>query len=230
MAFTLKSLAGLVGLEGEPDETAVVQALTRRLDTGTQAAAKLEGLEADLTAARAQAASVPTLTAERDKLRIDLDAASKALAMVPELPAPAAPATAKYKAGDKVLYKGAELGVKEDLGVIQCYALDDESVAPEKDLEPVSAETAARAADTAKALAGVARLVRSKMPEAEQKALALQVATGKLGLAAAMEKIQAAPPVPLKALQGMKPQDTRAQAPESLRRGATLRGGTLVNG
>ena len=117
MAFTLKSLAGMLGLEGEPDETTVVQALTRRLDAGSQAAKSIEGMTAlsterdqlrgELAEAKKGAGTLEALTTERDKLRADLQAAQKVLAEAPApVEVPEVPA-AKYKAGDKVMYRGA---------------------------------------------------------------------------------------------------------------------------
>ncbi len=207
MAFTLVALASLLGMQSTATETDVVADLTRKLD-GAKA---LEGQLAGVASERDQ------LAQDKARLEGDLKAALATMAAVPppvevevETEEESAPL---YKPGDKVVMDGTESMIKEDLGKVRAYTLDDGRCAPEAMLTAVDAAMAARAADYTAALSGYARATRSKMPEAQIASLGLSVALGMSTLAKAQEQIGAVPAVPEQVLKGMARQETRAQAP-----------------
>lgn len=184
----LRSLMSALGLTGEPDEPAILAAVTRAVAHG-------------------------------ERLSADLATATRALS---EMPMPAAAPVARFKVGDRVMAGGAERVIAEDMGTAQCYRLDDQSVATEADLEPMTEDMSVRAADILKTFARVAPT--SKMPEPERRALALQYVRGTVTLEAAFERLQTSA-VPGPALDGLSRQNTRGQVPDGSGAAPTLRGG-----
>lgn len=184
--LTLSFLAGLMAMKADSSEDQVADALEKALPAGREAQARAAKLEADVAALNARVAQ-----AEADR-----NAAILALESVP--PAPEAPA-AKYKAGDKVLYRGGEKTIKSAMGPEIVYEFEDGTESPECGPEsrckPMDGAEAKAFAGNLKILnAFAARVPGHTIDAAKMASLAMAAVADPAKMADAINQIEASVP------------------------------------
>jgi len=189
MRLTLAFLAGLMAMKADSSEDQVADALEKALPAGRDAQARAAKLEADVAALNAR-----VVQAESERA-----AALLALESVP--PAPEAPMTpeAKYKAGDKVLYRGGEKTIKSAMGPEIVYEFEDGTESPECGPEsrckPMDGAEAKAFAGNLKILnAFAARVPGHTVDAAKMASLAMAAVADPSKMADAINQIEASVP------------------------------------
>lgn len=187
MRLTLAFLAGLMAMKADSSEDAVADALEKTLPAAREAQAHAAKLEADLTAANVRVAQAEAAR----------DVALKALESVP----PAAPTPeAKYKAGDKVLYREGEKTVTSSMGPEYIYEFEGGECGPESRCEPMNGASAVAFTGNLRVLSAYAARVPGQTLDAGKlAALARAAVTDPSKLADALSQIDASVPKDAKA-------------------------------
>lgn len=180
--LTMPWIQGLYGLAASSTEDDVCAKLEETLTQARNAQAHGAKLEADLSAVTTRAAQAE---AQRDALL-------KAAEQMP--PAPEAPA-AKFKAGDKVLYREAEATIKSVMGPEFVYEFETGECGPESRCQPMEGAVAKAFAANLQVLTFCSVRVPGHTVSAEQlRSLAMQAATGAVNLPDAIKQIEASVP------------------------------------
>ncbi len=231
--LTLPFLAGLMGMSATSTEDQLADALDAALSGGREAKAHAAKLEADITALNARVAQAESAR----------DAAILALESIPPAPkAPMAP-EAKYKAGDKVLYRGGEKTVKSAMGPEIVYEFEDGTESPECGPEsrckPMDGAEAKAFTGNLKILnAFAARVPGHTVDAAKMAALAMASVTDPSKMADAFAQIEASVPKNaaahaanraalsmLQPSQGAKPVDSASSRQAKIRNRTQQQGG-----
>ena len=186
MRLTMAFLAGLLAMKADSTEDQIADELERVLPAAREAKAHAAKLEADVAALNARVAQ-----AESERA-----AALLALESVP--PAPEAP-EAKYKAGDKVLYRGGEKTIKSAMGPEIVYEFEDGTESPECGPEsrckPMDGAEAKAFAGNLKILnAFAARVPGHTIDAAKMASLAMAAVADPSKMADAINQIEASVP------------------------------------
>jgi hypothetical protein len=209
MRLTLAFLAGLLAMKADSSEDAVADALEKTLPAAREAQAHAAKLEADLTAANVRVAQAEAAR----------DVALKALESVP----PAAPTPeAKYKAGDKVLYREGEKTVTSSMGPEIVYEFQDGEYGPESKCEPMNGAVAVAFSGNLRVLSAYAARVPGQTLDAGKlAALAKAAVANPASLADALAQIDASVPKDAKAktaasaaLAMLQPPDPSVPSPD----------------
>ena len=180
--LTMPWIQGLYGLAASSTEDDVCAKLEETLTQARNAQAHGAKLEADLSDANVRVAQAE---AQRDAL---LKAAEQAP------PPPEAPA-AKFKVGDKVLYREAEATIKSVMGPEFVYEFETGECGPESRCQPMDGAVANAFSGNLLVLKAFSLRVPGHTVNAEQlRSLAMQAATGAIQLPDAIKQIEASVP------------------------------------
>lgn len=186
MRLTLAFLAGMLAMKADSTEDQIADELERALPAARQAQAHAAKLETDLSAANVR---VTQLIAERD-------AALLALESAPPVPA----AAAKYKAGDKVLYRDGEKTITTSMGPEIVYEFETGECGPESRCEPIDGPVAVAFNGSLRVLtAFAARVPGHTFDTGKLAALARAAAGNPAKMAEAIAQIEASVPKDAKA-------------------------------
>jgi hypothetical protein len=210
--LTLQFLSGLMGMSATSTDTEVATALEKTLPAAREAQARATKLEADLVAANARASQAETAR----------DAALLALESVPPAPAPPATPEAKFKAGDKVLYREGEKTVTASMGPEIVYEFQDGEYGPESKCEPMNGAVAVAFSGNLRVLSAYAARVPGQTLDAGKlAALAKAAVANPASLADALAQIDASVPKDAKAktaasaaLAMLQPPDPSVPSPD----------------
>lgn len=186
--LSLTYLAGIFALGAGATEDEVADTLEAELKAGKEARSHGAKLEADILAL---SASVQQAESARDAALLALESIPPA----PAAPEPAPAATAKYKPGDKVMYREKEMPVIAAMGPEMVYEFEGGECGPESRCQSMSSPVAVAFAGNHRVLTAYAARVAGHTMSAEQlRSLAMATANGTEALADVLAKIDASVP------------------------------------
>ena len=186
--LSLTYLAGIFALGAGATEDEVADTLEAELKAGKDARAHAAKLDADILA----------LSAKVQQAESARDAALLALENLP--PAPAAPepapaATAKYKPGDKVMYREKEMPIMAAMGPEMVYEFEGGECGPESRCQPMSSPVAVAFKSHLELLSTVAQQTAGHTVTPEGfRSMAMAMANNEQTAAEAVAKIYASVP------------------------------------
>lgn len=191
----LSWLAGLVGLGEDAQDEKVATALESRVTLAKGLESEVVALKASLEQASTQAKALEARATQAESAR---DAALLALESIP--PAPAAPepapaATAKYKPGDKVMYREKEMPIMAAMGPEMVYEFEGGECGPESRCQPMNSPVAVAFKSHLELLSTVAKQAAGHTITPEGfRSMAMAMANNEQTAAEAVAKIYASVP------------------------------------